>query len=196
MHWCYKLILEKLILPMSIFSSCLYGDFKICFKILTFSPWKSCAAFIRLISRCIAFVVAYCLFYFQIDYYSDRKYYWFYVYWFYTWPFCKNSPISFPLLYHPSVLFLVVCKWWILSAFVSFKKCFTWYFFRSLTHCFNSYFPSIFPLLLKKFKFIYLFNWRISALQNCVGFCLTSTWISLRDTLSCPSWNSLPTPPL
>ena len=33
------------------------------------------------------------------------------------------------------------------------------------------------------FYFIYLFNWRIIALQSCVGFCQISTWISHKYTL-------------
>ena len=32
------------------------------------------------------------------------------------------------------------------------------------------------------FMVIYLFNWKIIALQNCVGFCQTSTWINHRYT--------------
>ena len=32
------------------------------------------------------------------------------------------------------------------------------------------------------FLFYLCFNWRIIALQNCVGFCQTSTWISHRCT--------------
>ena len=43
---------------------------------------------------------------------------------------------------------------------------------------------------LKKF----FFNWRIIALQNCVGFCQTSTWISHKyiygpSLLTFPLWN-------
>ena len=33
------------------------------------------------------------------------------------------------------------------------------------------------------FFFIYFFNWRIIALQSCVGFCQISTWISHKYTL-------------
>ena len=55
----------------------------------------------------------------------------------------------------------------------------------------NGYHSSIF------FKFI--FNWRIIALQCCVGFCHTSTWISHRCVCVCvflPSRTSLPPPSL
>ena len=45
---------------------------------------------------------------------------------------------------------------------------------------------------------LFIFNWRIIALQYCVGFCHISTWISHRDTIgirmSPPSWNYLPSP--
>ena len=34
----------------------------------------------------------------------------------------------------------------------------------------------------KFFKFFKTCNWKIIALQYCVGFCQTSTWISQRDT--------------
>ena len=43
-------------------------------------------------------------------------------------------------------------------------------------------------------KFI-LFNWRIIALQCCVAFCHTSTWISQRYTQVPSLLNLLPTPP-
>ena len=39
----------------------------------------------------------------------------------------------------------------------------------------------------------FIFNWRIIALQYCVGFCHTSTWISHRYTYV-PSWTPLPPP--
>ena len=46
------------------------------------------------------------------------------------------------------------------------------------------------------FLFIYLliFNWRIIALQYCVGFCHTSTWITIGIHMSPPSRTSLPAP--
>ena len=34
------------------------------------------------------------------------------------------------------------------------------------------------------FQTLFIFNWRIIALQNCVGFCQASTWISHRCTYS------------
>ena len=39
---------------------------------------------------------------------------------------------------------------------------------------------------------LFIINWRIIALQYCVGFCHTSTWIS--SDMSPPSWTSLPFP--
>ena len=56
---------------------------------------------------------------------------------------------------------------------------------------FLSYSLSI--LFLQRLKKIF-FNWKIIVLQNCVGFCQTSTWISHRYTfgaslLTFPLWN-------
>ena len=50
------------------------------------------------------------------------------------------------------------------------------------------------------FKRLFIFNWRIIALQCCVGFCHSTTWISHRYTyvlsfLNLPS-TSHPVPPL
>ena len=45
----------------------------------------------------------------------------------------------------------------------------------------------------KIFFFVFIFNWRISALQYCVGFCHT-TWISHKCTYV-PSLMNLPFPP-
>ena len=50
---------------------------------------------------------------------------------------------------------------------------------------------STYYFLFFKKKFIYFFNWRIIALQNCVGFCQTSTWVGCRDT-NVPSLLNLP----
>ena len=55
-----------------------------------------------------------------------------------------------------------------------------------LVFCFNSQDASGWG------PFIYLFNWRIIALQNFVIFCQTSKWSSHRYTYSPPSWTSLP----
>ena len=52
-------------------------------------------------------------------------------------------------------------------------------------------FSLIFFLILNLF-----FNWRIIALQSCVGFCQPSTWISHRHMYVPPCWISLPPPPL
>ena len=41
---------------------------------------------------------------------------------------------------------------------------------------------------------LFIFNWRIIALQNLVGFCQTPTWISHRYTYVPSSWTSLPSP--
>ena len=45
------------------------------------------------------------------------------------------------------------------------------------------------------FKTLFIFNWRIIALQCCVGFCLTSAWISHRCTYV-PLLLNLPPAPL
>ena len=45
------------------------------------------------------------------------------------------------------------------------------------------------------FKNFYVFNWRIIALQHCVGFCETSRWISHEHMYVFSSWASLPPPP-
>ena len=52
----------------------------------------------------------------------------------------------------------------------------------------------------RKCKMFFNFYWRIISLQNCVGFCQKSTWVSHRYTYA-PSLSnllttSLPTPPL
>ena len=54
-----------------------------------------------------------------------------------------------------------------------------------------SFSPSRLRLLL--YKYIYIFNWRIIALQNSVIFCQVSTWISHRYTYI-PSLLNLPPP--
>ena len=41
----------------------------------------------------------------------------------------------------------------------------------------------------------FIFNWRITALQYCIGFCHTSTWISHRYTYVHSLLNLVPTPP-
>ena len=51
---------------------------------------------------------------------------------------------------------------------------------------------AILPLFLKKILF-YLFNWRIIALQCCVGFCLTTTQISHKCTYTPSLLNLHPT---
>ena len=43
---------------------------------------------------------------------------------------------------------------------------------------------------------LFIFNWRIIALQYCIGFCHTSTWISHKYNMSPSSWTSLPLPTL
>ena len=40
----------------------------------------------------------------------------------------------------------------------------------------------------------FIFNWRIIALQYCIGLCHTTTWIAMSICMSAPSWVS-PTPP-
>ena len=42
----------------------------------------------------------------------------------------------------------------------------------------------------------FIFNWRIIALQYCVGFCHISTWISHRYHTSPPFWTSSHLPPV
>ena len=42
------------------------------------------------------------------------------------------------------------------------------------------------------FYFLFIFNWRIIALQYCSGFCHISTWTSHAYTISPASWTSLP----
>ena len=48
-------------------------------------------------------------------------------------------------------------------------------------------------LMLQGFL-IFIFNWRITALQYCIGFCHASTWISHKYTYVPPSPFSLPSP--
>ena len=68
---------------------------------------------------------------------------------------------------------------------------FFFFFFNNLQHPFFQHFnplpkkkKSYFSFFISNIwnflkKFIYFFSWRINALQNFVGFCWTSTWISL-----------------
>ena len=51
---------------------------------------------------------------------------------------------------------------------------------------------------LKKFFSLFILNWKIIALQYCIGFYQTSAWISHRFTkpVSPPTWASLPPPSL
>ena len=59
----------------------------------------------------------------------------------------------------------------------------------------SSYFPFVCLLEpLFSFKNLFLFNWRIIALQCCVGFCHTSTWLCHRYTYVLSLLN-LPPPP-
>ena len=56
----------------------------------------------------------------------------------------------------------------------------------------NFFFKSyLFIYLLK----LFIFNWRITALQYCVGFCHASAWISHRDTYVPSLLTLLPTYP-
>ena len=55
-------------------------------------------------------------------------------------------------------------------------------------------FHSSCQLLCNIFKILFIFNWRITALQFCVGFCHTSVWISHRYTYVPFLLNLLPTP--
>ena len=55
-----------------------------------------------------------------------------------------------------------------------------------LTHCITHF---------KKIFNLFIFNWRIISLQNGVGFCQTSTWISHRYTYV-PSFLNIPPTPL
>ena len=53
----------------------------------------------------------------------------------------------------------------------------------------SSYLPKLVTLEWS----IFCFNWRITALQYCVGLCHTSTWISHRYTYVPSLWNLPPT---
>ena len=80
------------------------------------------------------------------------------------------DPLSLPLtLFSPSLLLLLKSK-------IQLDK----FFWNSL---------------LKLFLNVFIFNWRKVALQYCVGFCRTPTWISRRYHMSAPSCISLSSPP-
>ena len=64
------------------------------------------------------------------------------------------------------------------------------YNFIQLAYCIN-FFMYPFSVTCEKFlKFI--FNWRITALQCCIGFCHITKWISQTYTRVPPFWISLP----
>ena len=41
--------------------------------------------------------------------------------------------------------------------------------------------PSLFPFLSPLFYFLFILNWRILALQCCIGFCHTTMWINVNQ---------------
>ena len=45
---------------------------------------------------------------------------------------------------------------------------------------------------LYNLKKLFIFNWRITALQYCIGFCHTSVWISYRYTYAPSLWKLPP----
>ena len=85
---------------------------------------------------------------------------------------------------------------WSWSVFIYF------YLKKKSTFSFTQkYIVKVFPYLFFCIKKLFIFNWRIIALQYCVGFCHISTWIShsytyvrsllnLPPTPSHPSWRS------
>ena len=53
---------------------------------------------------------------------------------------------------------------------------------------------TLLAFVICRLNFFFIFNWRIIALQYCVGFCHISAWISHKYTYVPPSWISLPSP--
>ena len=86
-------------------------------------------------------------------------------------------PPPFLSLFLPCLILLSLPSFLCAQFYLTFNPVFSFL-------CCNSYF----------FFNLFIFNWRIIVLQNCVGFCHTSTWAFLKTLVSKPLMDEKPCP--
>ena len=80
------------------------------------------------------------------------------------------------------------CQWWDTQKLSRIKDLLYLYFLLSEQLTFQSYFDTEYNHIFK--------NWRILALQCCVGFCYTTTWLSFKYTYILSLLSLPPSPPI
>ena len=79
---------------------------------------------------------------------------------------------------------LLHCRWILYQLSYQGSLCCTQQYCVQILYCYTYYsFINIFSVFsLFFFVYLFIFNWRMIALQCCVGFCHTSAWIGHRYT--------------